>query len=252
MPSDQQLIPELTVSAFRLIIFDKDGTLLDFHKMWGTWVTELGRRLQVTVGPAVVARLYKAMDVDLNTGHIAPGGNLAITPMAELRNLTITVLREFDLAPATLEAALLTAWHIPDPVLLAYPLTDLTTLFNTLQARGLKIAINTSDDRASTEATLAGLGVDGLVDTLVCADDGLPIKPAPDTIFNICRSLKIAPHQALMVGDNVDDLKMGYAAGVGLTIGVLSGVSLASELAPYANLLLPSVADLLRAAKEVT
>ena len=28
-----------------LVVFDKDGTLLDFHAMWGGWAIELGRRL---------------------------------------------------------------------------------------------------------------------------------------------------------------------------------------------------------------
>jgi choline dehydrogenase len=246
MPLNLQLIPELRALAPGLIIFDKDGTLLDFHRMWGTWITELGRRLQTTLGPAVASRLYEVMDFDLNTGYIAPKGHLAVTPMAELRNLTITVLREFNFDSTALEAALLSAWHSPDPVLLAYPLTNLTILFKTLQAEGLKIAINTSDDRTSTEATLASLGLAGLIDALVCADDGLPIKPAPETVLSICRSLDIAPSQTVVVGDNADDLKMGYAAATGLRIGVLSGVSLASDLARYADFLLPSVAYLLR------
>jgi phosphoglycolate phosphatase len=47
-----------------------------------------------------------------------------------------------------------------------------------------------------------------------------------------------------VVGDNVDDLRMGRAAGVGLVIGVLSGVSAASMLTPPADLLLPSVENL--------
>ena len=30
----------------RLVIFDKDGTLIHFDAMWGGWVTELARRLE--------------------------------------------------------------------------------------------------------------------------------------------------------------------------------------------------------------
>ena len=48
-----------------------------------------------------------------------------------------------------------------------------------------------------------------------------------------------------MAGDNVPDLQMGRAAGVGFTLGVLSGLASAADLAPHADLLLPSVAELL-------
>jgi phosphoglycolate phosphatase len=47
-----------------------------------------------------------------------------------------------------------------------------------------------------------------------------------------------------MVGDNVAELHMGRAAGAGLVVGVLSGVSSAEILAPLADIVLPSVAGL--------
>jgi phosphoglycolate phosphatase len=40
-------------------------------------------------------------------------------------------------------------------------------------------------------------------------------------------------------------MRMGRAAGAGLTVGVLSGVGTNEVLARYADIILPSVADLL-------
>ena len=48
-----------------------------------------------------------------------------------------------------------------------------------------------------------------------------------------------------MIGDTTADMRMGRAAGVGFNIGVLSGVGSAALLAPLADVLLPSVAQLL-------
>jgi phosphoglycolate phosphatase-like HAD superfamily hydrolase len=135
---------------------------------------------------------------------------------------------------------------MPDPVATARPLVDLPWLFTTLRSLGLKIAVATSDDRTPTEATLAGLDVAHLVDALACADDGLPLKPAPAKVLSICDRLDISPAKAVVIGDNVDDLRMGRAAGVGLAIGVLSGVSPAAMLAPSADLILPTVQHLFR------
>jgi phosphoglycolate phosphatase len=93
---------------------------------------------------------------------------------------------------------------------------------------------------------LAALSIPSLIDTLVSADDGLPIKPAPDMVLAICRELNIPAATTVVVGDNPDDMRMGRAAGVGLVIGVLSGVSSADILAADADILLPNVEDLVQ------
>jgi phosphoglycolate phosphatase len=49
----------------------------------------------------------------------------------------------------------------------------------------------------------------------------------------------------VVVGDAVADLRMGRAAGAGLVVGVLSGLSSAALLAPYADAVIDSVADLI-------
>ncbi len=230
--------------APELIIFDKDGTLIDFHAMWGGWIAELARRLETAANQPIAAALFKAMDFDPITGHIVPGGHLADLPMADLRRLTIDTLQAAGLSPQIIDTAMTSAWHIPDPVTLAQPLTNIPTLFSTIRAHGAKIAIATSDDRAPTETLLAAWDVTRLVDALVCADDGLPIKPAPDMILAICDRLNISPAKCIMIGDNPADLQMGRAAGVGLTIGVLSGISTIADLEANADMLLASVEEL--------
>jgi HAD superfamily hydrolase (TIGR01509 family) len=101
------------------------------------------------------------------------------------------------------------------------------------------------DERASTEAQLARLGIESFVDALVCADDGVPAKPAPDMVWVVCRMAGVAPAQAAVVGDAIADLQMGRSAGAGLVIGVLSGISPIEMLTPHADLVLRSVAELI-------
>jgi phosphoglycolate phosphatase len=239
-----KLRPDLAALPPALIIFDKDGTLIDFHAMWGRWATTLARGLEAETGLDLAERLFQVMDFDAQSGHIVPEGNLAIMPLAGLRALTVEVLTEFGLPLREAEAALTKAWHEPEPSALAQPLTDLTRLFITLRRTGFQIAIATSDDRRPTEAMLDALKLTLLVDGLVCADDGLPIKPAPDMVLTLCRRLNVLPQNTVVVGDNIPDLQMGRNAGVALTIGVLSGVGSVSALAPWADLVLNSIAEL--------
>lgn len=235
----------LNLDSIQLIIFDKDGTLIDFDAMWGCWVSDLAQRLESITRMPVTERLFQMMGFDAVSGRVSAGGKLAVTPMAILRRLTVEVVRGAGLSPEAADAAVTSAWREPDPVALARPITNLLSLFATLRARGLKIAIATTDDRAPTEATLIGLGVDALVDAMLCADDGVPVKPAPDMVLELCRKLDVAPARAAVVGDSTADLQMGRSAGAGLVIGVRSGVSPDSLLEPLADVVLPSVAALI-------
>jgi HAD superfamily hydrolase (TIGR01549 family) len=239
-------MPQLAAFAPALLIFDKDGTLIDFHTMWSSWAVGLVHRLESAAGLPIADTLFKTIGYKASTGQILPEGQLAVTPVTDLRVSIVDVLHEVGLSYQTIEAVMTEAWHLPDPVALAQPLTDLKILFGTLRAHDTRIAIATSDDRAPTETMLAALGIASLVDTLVCADDGLPLKPAPDMVLAICHRLSIPPARTVVVGDNPDDLRMGHAAGVGLVIGVLSGVSSADILAADADILLPNVGQLLQ------
>src|SRR5574341_720913 len=227
------------------IVFDKDGTLIDFDAMWGVWVTELADRLEAATQQPLRDTVYQAMGYDAARGRVLAQGRLAVTPMQELRTLVLSILRTVGLPPSDAELALAAVWRAPDPVALARPFTHLPTLFRRLRSNGIKVAIATTDDREPTLATLAGLGVGEMVDAMVCADDGLAVKPAPDMVTAICSRLNTSAARAVVVGDSAADLQMGKRAGAGLVVGVLSGVSSHETLAPHADAIVESIARLI-------
>jgi phosphoglycolate phosphatase len=229
----------------KLCIFDKDGTLIDFHAMWATWVVELARRLEAAAGMPLAGRLFQTLGYEPTTGHVVLGSHLALDPVDETRAVVATTLRAAGLADAAAEQAVDAAWFIPDPVATARPLADLPMLFGALRQHGMRIAVATSDNHAPAAATLAGLGIATLVDEVIGADDGLPTKPAPDAVLEICRRLGVVPAQAVMVGDTPVDMQMGRSAGTGLVVGVTSGVYPAELLAPHTDVVLPSIAGLI-------
>ena len=235
------------LAGIELVVFDKDGTLIDFDRMWSGWSADLVAKVAAATDPTMAGPLGAALGLDPTTGRIVPGSALAATPMGHLRALTVETLVAAGLTPAAAEAALASAWDPPDPVALAHPLADLGELFGALHGRGIRVAIATSDDRAPTEATLAGLGVADLVDAVVCADDGLPVKPAPDTLLHLCQEVGVEPSRTAMIGDSIADLTMGRGAGAGLVVGVLSGVGTRAELEPLSDLVLRSVPSCSRA-----
>ncbi|MFL5680322.1 MAG: HAD family hydrolase [Chloroflexota bacterium] len=236
--------PHPLLDGIDLVVFDKDGTLIDFDSMWTPWVIELTERLEAAAGRALADRIDAELGFDRAAGRAVAGQPLAIMPMGDLRAATVDLNERAGLSRDAAERTLDEAWFIPDPVLEAHPVTDLRALFASLRARGIRIAVATSDDHAPTAATLEGLGVGALVEALVGADDGIARKPAPDPVLHICAQLGIAPARTAVVGDSAADLAMGRAAGAARTIGVLTGVSGRQELEPYADAVVDSVAAL--------
>jgi phosphoglycolate phosphatase len=228
-----------------LVIFDKDGTLIEFHAMWSAWAVRLADDLERATGLAIRVPLYAMLGYDDPSGRAVGGGRLAATPMARIREATAAVLRDAGVAEDAIGTALETAWHPPDPVALARPVTDLGVLFSTLHASGRLVAVATTDDREPTLRTLAALGLTEAIDAVACADEGMPVKPAGDMVLHLCASLGTAPDRTAVVGDSAADLGMGRAAGVARCYGVLTGVGTLHDLGPLADEVLGSVADLL-------
>jgi phosphoglycolate phosphatase-like HAD superfamily hydrolase len=228
-----------------LVIFDKDGTLIEFHAMWSGWAIALADDLERATGRPIREKLYAMLGYDAAAGRAIGGGRLAATPMTRIREATGDVLRDAGVPAEEVGPALDVAWHAPDPVALARPVTDLGALLTALRAGGRRIAVATTDDRDPTLRTLTALGLDGSIDAVACADDGIAVKPAGDMVVHLCRLLGTAPDRTAVVGDSPADLAMGRAAGVARCYGVLTGVGTGDELAPIADEVIHSVADLL-------
>ena len=210
--------------------------------MWGGWALELGARLDATIRRPVSLDVFATIGFDPTTGRVAPGGQLATSTMAGIEETVARVLRRWCPSIAAARRATETAWFVPDPAL-AQPLGDLPALFAALRDDGLRVAVVTTDDRASTDATLRALGVRDAVEAMVCGDDGFPMKPAPDPVFAICHAFRTEPARVAVIGDTPADLAMARAAGAGRVVGVRSGVGSDADLV-LADIVIDSIASL--------
>jgi phosphoglycolate phosphatase len=236
--------PRDLLDGIDLVIFDKDGTLIEFHLMWGGWVDALARDLEAATGLSLRDRLYDLLGVDRATGRVHAHGLMAATPMSRIREAVVAQLVAAGASPETAVVAVGGAWYAPDPVALARPVTDLPALLGRLRERVRLFAVATSDERDPTERTLVALGIDGEFAALACADDGFPNKPAPDPVLQLCSRLGVPPGRTMVVGDSPADLRMGRAAGAARIIAVLTGVGERETLGSLADAILGSIEDL--------
>jgi phosphoglycolate phosphatase len=224
------------------IFFDKDGTLLDYAASW----IPINRRAAdcAAAGDAeLAARLLRIGGMDPSTGRIAPEGILATGSTEEIAATWIDGGARQTLPALTHALDDLFRSAVDEVV----PVTDLAALFVRLRARGLRIGIGSNDSEQAIRATVARFGIGHLTDFFAGYDSGFGVKPAPEMIFEFCRTVHLLPSQIAVVGDGAPDMLMGHAAGVGLRIAVLTGTGTRATLSAHADVCIDGIDALERA-----
>ena len=93
-----------------------------------------------------------------------------------------------------------------------------------VRASGRALGLITAGDRSRVERDLRRLSWESLFDVVVCAGDVAERKPHPAPLVHGLIRLEVPPTAAAYVGDTVEDVEMGKAAGV-TTLAVLGGFS---------------------------
>lgn len=230
-----------------LIVFDKDGTLVDLHHMWGDmsmqWIDAMLEPLSQDRG--IGEDLYRSLGYDPLARRIVANSPMAVACTQDLYAVAATVLCQHghpwhEAIDIVRSAAKITI-ELPRPDQIR-PLGDVGGTIRRLAAAGIIVAIATSDDRAITEATLPILGIGDAVGLLVCGDDALPNKPDPAGLHFLSRQTRIAPSQIMMVGDTTSDMLFGKNAGVGCCVGIVHNGELGPDLA---DVLVSSIDEIL-------
>jgi phosphoglycolate phosphatase len=242
----------LTVCGHRfepnLIILDKDGTLIAFDQLWERWFTvlldHLGSDLNVR-GPHK-QQIAATLGYDPETGEWDPRGPLTIASTSELTVLLAGLLYA-NQAPSW-EHAISRVRSAERKARASLPLEDLVKPIGDVagrlahwRAKGMRLAVATTDERELAMRSLALVGLEGLFDAVVCGDDGIPLKPEPDMVLQLCQRLSVRPDETVVIGDTTADLIMAHEAGAMAAIGVLSGAGTREDLAHYTDLIVPSI-----------
>ncbi|MFN3635867.1 MAG: HAD family hydrolase [Rhizobium rhizophilum] len=221
------------------ILFDKDGTLLDFDASWGP----VNRRvaLMAADGDAALAdRLLTACGMDPITGAIVPDSLFASANTVEIAEGMIDAGSPFTrdaLVPKIDDC-------FAEAAQLSVPVTELEPLFSRLHGKGLRLGIASSDNERSIRVAAERFGILPYVDFVAGYDSGHGKKPEAGMVLGFCAATGLAPSEVAVVGDNNHDLHMGHNAGAGLKIGVLSGTGSRETLALHSDLVLADITEL--------
>lgn len=233
-------------ARIRAVLFDKDGTLLDFRSTWLPVYRGAAAELARLAGggPVLAEALLRRHGYDPAGDRFTAESPLLWASTAQLAALWAA---EPELAavpdvPARIER------HFTDHE--AYPpvaVAELAPLFDRLRARGLKLGLATMDGTDALKRTVARFDLEGRLDFVAGADGGYGLKPEPGMVLAFSQVVGVPPAEVAVVGDTLADLRMARAARAGLAIAVLTGGAPGATLATEADLVLASIVELERA-----
>ena len=223
----------------RAILFDKDGTLIDFQRTWGpathTVMTEI-----CDGDSAAFDRLCAVSLYDARERRLLPGSPVVIETTYGYGRLWAEALG----VPLTDEFVdRIDRMFFQTTLDHLTPMGDVKALLASFAARGLRLGLMTNDADANTRAQLQRLGLDTLLEFVAAYDSGFGHKPDPDPVLAFARQVGVAPAEIAVVGDTEHDLAAARAAGA-VAVAVLSGPVPRERLEPHADVLLPSIAKL--------
>lgn len=229
----------MTQSPIKAVLFDKDGTLIDYHLSWGP-INRRSADFAAGGDAALARRLLELGGMDAETGITRADSLLAAANTRE-------IAEAWAAAGAKQEAGALTRGLdaiFTEAASRAVPVTDLAALFQELRRRGFWLGLASSDSEAAIRATLARFGIAEHVAYVAGYDSGYGTKPGPGMLLGFAQATGLPPAQIAVVGDNLHDMEMARSGGAGLRIGVLTGTGGREALSAAAHLCLPSVEGL--------
>ena len=206
----------------RLLIFDKDGVILDLQATWLPVARAVAAHT-VTLMPDVgevmpeitAADLLHAIGVDDQRGHIDPKGIFATGSFAQMRAKWQAMLppQLIDLEhDRAYRDAVQTIVH-EQTRRTTKAKGDVVTPLHALYQDGYQLALVTNDSESSARKSLDDLGIADLFCAIVGADSGFGSKPDPDGLLHCCDIAGVMPDASIMVGDTIADYGAAMAAG---------------------------------------
>ena len=221
------------MTLLQAVLFDKDGTLIDFHRTWGP-ATGAGLRAAAGGDEATLQAAAAAIGYDLASGTFESDSVF----IAESNDVIMELLAPHVDVPVFGAACMAAAEESTAPA------DGLPELLHALRGRGIATAVVTNDWVEIADAQLVTLGWMELFDAVVGSDSGYGAKPQPGMVLGALAELGgIDPSAALMVGDTAHDLHAARAAGVGTTL-VTNGSEPAADLIALADITVASLDEL--------
>ena len=215
--------------AVKAVIFDLDGTITAFNLDYMALRSEVRGLLTRKGVPASVLFLNESVSDMLDKSEVFMrniGKSKRI--IEKMRNEAFELAERYEL-----EAAKTTSL-----------LPNVMETLKTLRKMGLKIGLCTVNSEKTARYILKRFGIEDFFDAVIPRNKVKHVKPSAEHLQAVLKALKVAPREALLVGDATRDMECARELRV-MAVALPTGVSTQKELMQAgANYLITSVGDL--------
>ena len=192
--------------VIKAIVFDKDGTLLDFDATWNEAIGVAFDQIADSDARETSALMF---GYDLTLRRV-----LADSPfISDSNDATMALVADF------IDAAAFERTINEVSKLNIVPTYEAAVTLEALVANGIKLAIATNDSEAVAREHVSVLGWTQLFTSIKGYDSGHGAKPGPGMVLAAVEECDAAQGSYLMVGDSVHDVLAGQAAGA-ITVAI--------------------------------
>ncbi|HEX5680923.1 MAG TPA: HAD family hydrolase [Desulfobacterales bacterium] len=244
------LIESNVIRDVGLVIFDKDGTLIELYHYWSQMVALRARLIceALGLGQEHEAGLRWALGVDEKAGRLRPEGPVGL----KKREIVIKAGSDYlggigrrdtlRLCEQAFERA--DEMSSGDLGRFIRPIRGAVPLMAALHDRGCRVALATVDVSRRARLAMEFMGASDTLDLVVGGEEVARSKPDPEMIHIILDRLGVDRSQAVMVGDALNDVQMGVNAGLKASIGVLTGFATAEQMRALTSFVAQEVSEI--------
>lgn len=229
------------------VIFDKDGTLIDFDAFWVSvsFAAMKDMLQQFSQKEALAEEILEAFGV--HNGVTDINSVLCKGTYVQMAQIVHRILAGYgcEASPKELEVRMIEAYNRQIQIgEVKATCANLRQVLMTLKKQNKKIAVITTDNRKVTLFCLEKLGIADLFDKIYTDDGILPTKPHKDSALDFCKSFHINQENVVMVGDTLTDVFFARNAGIQM-VGVAKTEKNKQILSEETEIVLHDVSELL-------
>ena len=201
----------------KIVVFDKDGTLLDFDSFWVAITDRAIEDMLVRIDCPNLTKKEFLETLGVHDGTVDIDGELCGGSYSSMGDVLYRVLVEhgsnigredlFEIAISCFSDAMKVGTVVPD-------CEDIRGVLGGLTDAGIKIILVTNDNLTGAKLCLEQLGIYDMFDGIYADDGEHPSKPDPYYADEICKKYGVDHDSVVMVGDTDVDMRFAKNAGI--------------------------------------
>lgn len=223
----------------KLIVFDKDGTLMELGhpvvKLADDLINEFSARTDIHVPKSKIKDAFGIVDDHVDKLIGTKTTKTIVSSLEKLPNgdaMASWLLKKIEHTTSDNEA---------EDIEIIQGVQD---TLKSLHEKGYLLAIVSADDTASMDLFMDKYSIREYFDKIITSDSSDYHKPQKELLHLIMDNLNVTKEETMMVGDTEMDVELGQNGEVSKIVGVLSGSGDAQDLR-NADIVLNSVAEMI-------